>query len=114
MTNKKEQSYYLVTYKDPKDDKVMSLKCREIEDSNLGLGFVALSDFILKTTKLVVTPDEEALAKRLENTKVWHLSLYSILAIQEVGDEGDRLNLEKDRSNLLMMPNMPKGPTKEA
>lgn len=106
--SKKTEIYYDVTFKDPKDGQILSLNAKHIADSTLGLGFIAISNFMFDSKKLVVTPDEEALQKRLEGVKTLHLSIYSVLSIKEIGQEGKGLKLKKNRSNLVVLnPNHP-------
>lgn len=101
--SKKDPSYYLVTYRDQKDGAILSLKVRTIEDSSLGLGFVALSGFIFEQESILVQLEEEAKRKKFENVKTLHLSIYSILSIAEMGLETPKLAFKNDKSNLLMM-----------
>ncbi|MCI5071832.1 DUF1820 family protein [bacterium] len=103
MQNNK--TYYAISYKDPKEGTILTLKARKMVDSSLGLGFVAISDFVFENNKLVVTPDEEALMKRLENVKTLHLSIYSILSVSEMGEENKGLKFKHDKANVLLMPN---------
>ncbi len=104
MTTKTE-SFYVISYKDPIDGKALSVKAKSIKDSNLGLGFISISDFIFEqTSKLIVDPNTEKLKNRFENTKSLHLSLYSIISIEEVGIENKGLVFEKDKNNLYRFP----------
>ena len=113
MSDSNISSYYIVTYRNPEDEKVLQLKARDICDSMLGLGFVSISDFVFPNQKsVVVDPSEEYLVKRLENVKSMHLNIYSILSIEEVGEENEGLSLKADRSNLVLMsPRSPEQPT---
>ncbi len=95
---------YLVSYRDPQNGEVVALKVQSIEDSSLGLGFVKLSGFIFHTETLVVRPTEEQLKKRFENVKSLHLSIYSLISVEELGMEHKGLNFKKDRSNLISFP----------
>lgn len=105
------KTYFSVHYEDPKDGETLTLKARSVMDSSLGLGFVAMSDFVFEKHKLVVSPDEEALMKRLENVKTFHISIHSILSISEVGEENLGLQFKNDRSNLVVLPS-PSGKSK--
>lgn len=106
MTKTKNQDiYYIVTFRDPKDGQVFSLNAKSISDSTLGLSFIAISNFMFQPDKLVVTPDEEALQKRLEGVKSLHLSIYSILSIKEMGKDHRGLKFKKNRSNLVVLSN---------
>lgn len=95
--------HYLVTYRDQKDGSVVTIKVRGIEDSSLGLGFVALSGFIFDQNTILVQPDEDAKRKKFENIKTLHLSIYSIISIAEMGSDTPKLAFKNDKSNLLMM-----------
>lgn len=110
MSYKKDPSYYVVTYRDQTNATVISLKVRAIEDSSLGLGFVALSGFIFEHDSILVQPEEEAKKKKFENIKTLHLSVYSILSIAEMGLEVPKLAFKNDKANLLMMPSQPAPP----
>lgn len=112
MAQAQKNSHYVIHYRDPKTAEVLQLKARSISDSTLGLGFVSVSDFIFDSSTLVIKPAEEQLQKRLENVKTLHLSIYSILSVEEVGQK--KLTFKKDRSNLVALPNQtnPGQPTK--
>ena len=100
-TNK---TYFTVTYRNPKDDKILELNARKIQDSSLGLSFISVSDFVFpNSSSVVVDPEEEYLQKRFENVKSLHLSIYSIISIEEVGENSKGLKFEKDRSNLVIL-----------
>ena len=101
--DKKDKTCFLVTYRDPTDHGIVTLKSKTIRDSSLGLSFVALSDFIFETSSVIVDPEEEAKKLRFENIKVLHLSIYSIMSIAEVGDHPQKLEFKNDRSNLLVL-----------
>lgn len=98
--------YYVITYRDSKDEKVIQLKARTVKDSTLGLGFIAISDFVFNTKSVVVSPQEDYLRKRFENIKRIHVSIYSILSIEEIG-ENTTLSFTKDKSNLLVLNPQP-------
>lgn len=112
----KDLGHYVITYRDPKEEKTLQLKARVVKDSTLGLGFIAISDFVFNTKSVVVSPQEDYLKKRFENIKQFHISIYSILSIEEVG-ENTKLSFIKDKANLLLFnpkdssPNPP--PTKQ-
>lgn len=99
-----ERTYFLVHYRDPKEGQIIELKAKKIEDSSLGLGFVRISEFLFETNTLLVKPSEEQLKKRFENVKSLHVSIYSIVSVEELGMEHDGLKFKKDRSNLLALP----------
>lgn len=103
MAQSKKDSHYVIHYRDPKSNEILQLKARHIQDSTLGLGFVSVSDFIFDSQGLVIKPADEQLRKRLEFVKSLHLSIYSILSVEEVGDK--KLTFKKDRSNLIALPN---------
>ena len=106
MTSKKEETptLFVVHYRDPKDGNILSLKAKKIFDSPLGMSFVCISDFVFETSSLVVKPAEEHLKKRLEDVKNLHLSIYSIISIEEVGYKHSGLKFKTDKSNLLVLP----------
>lgn len=100
----KEETFFLVNFRDPKEGKNMAIKVRKIEDSSLGLGFIKISDFIFDTQSRVVQPSEEQAQKRFENVKSLHLSIYNIISIEELGLQHVGLKFRKDRSNLIAFP----------
>ena len=55
------------------------VRARNVRDSELGIGFVVLSDFVFDTGGLLVDPNADALRRKLERVRRLHLSLYSIL-----------------------------------
>jgi len=110
MSNSIKDTYYLVTYRDPKDGQTISLKAKKVTDSSLGLSFIALSDFMFESDMLVVNPAEEDLKKRFSSVKTIHLSIYSVLSIEEIGLEQKDLAFEKDKSNLVVFPSTPRPP----
>lgn len=101
---KREETFYLISYRDQKDGQIVSLKAKEISDSSLGLGFIRISDFIFHTQGLVVQPAEEQLRKRFENVKSFHLSIYSIVSIEEMGPKHEGLQFKNDKSTVLTFP----------
>ncbi len=102
---KKEDSCFIVTYRDSKEEKVLQVKARSIRDSSLGLGFVAISDFVFVTDTLVLNPAEEQLKNRFKDVRTLHVSVYSILSVEEVGPGHQGLKFEKDKSNLVVLKN---------
>lgn len=94
---------YLIKYRDPSDGKIIELKAKKIEDSSLGLSFVAISEFIFETHSVLVNPEEESKKKSLENTKTLHLSIYSILSVSEVGEHTPKLEFKNDKAQLLVL-----------
>ncbi len=46
MEKKPPKTHYLIAFRDPVDGKVVELRAHRVEDSSLGLSFVALSEFI--------------------------------------------------------------------
>jgi len=108
---------YEISYRDPQDGEIKTLRAATVRDSSLGLAFVCLSDFVFEKSSLVINPKEEELAKRFENIKSLHLSLYSIVSIAETGAEHAGLKFDRDKSNLVVLPSNeargadPKGPT---
>lgn len=102
----KKDSYYIVSYREPKENKIVECKAKTISDSTLGLSFISISDFVFTSTNsVVVDPTEEYLQKRLENVRSLHLSIYSIISIEEVGESVEKLNFRNDKSNLVVLNN---------
>lgn len=98
-----QESLYAVSFRDPhQDGKVVTLRCRTVEDSGLGLGFVCLCDFVFSTGSLVLDPSAEALRSRFESVKRLHLHIHSVLAVEELSDES--LTFDNDRSRLIVLP----------
>ncbi len=97
------ETYFIITYREPQEGKIVTLKAKTVTDSSLGLSFIAISDFVFSTGGLVVNPAEEELKKRLENVKSMHLSIYTIISIEEVGAEHEGLSFKKDKSNLVVL-----------
>jgi len=103
-SDRKEDTYFIISYRDTKEDKIIECKAKTIMDSTLGLSFVAISDFVFTSlNSVVVDPTEEYLQKRLENVKSLHLSIYNIISVEEVGMGHDGLKFQNDRSNLLVL-----------
>lgn len=96
--------HYVVTFRNPNDGQVSTLKVRSIEDSRLGPGFICLSDFVFDTNGRLHLPHEEAMMRRFENTRRLHLSVFSIQSIAEEGAQHPGLELDTDRSNLVVLP----------
>lgn len=103
----KESAGYVITYKDPKDGSLQTLKAKQICDSTLGLSFIAISQFIFNTSSILVDPEEESLRKRFEHIKTLHLSIYSVISIAEMGPDTPQLNFKNDKSNLVILPQIP-------
>jgi hypothetical protein len=100
----KDKNHYVITYRDPKDNKIVSIKAGRVTDSSLGLSFIAIADFVFTTSMLVVNPEEEDLKRRLADVKTLHISIYTIMSIEEVGPAHKGLHFKKDKSNLLVLP----------
>jgi hypothetical protein len=75
-----------------------------VTDSSLGLSFIAVSGFVFSSSTLVVNPEEEDLKRRLGNVKTLHLSIYTVISIEEIGTSHKGLQFKKDKSNLLVLP----------
>jgi hypothetical protein len=86
---------------------VATLKVRTVADSELGPGFICLSDFVWDRSRLA-NPVEEAAKARFADTRRLHLSVFTILSIAEIGSDHPGLELGNDRSNLVVFP-PPKG-----
>jgi hypothetical protein len=103
MAKKVEKVFYVVTYRNPKDSRILSLNVKTIKDSSLGLSFIAVSDFFFEENSILVNPEEESKKLEFENIKTLHLSIYSILSIAEVGESISSLKFKNDKSNLLIL-----------
>jgi len=97
------KAHFVVTFRDGASGDVISLKAEEICDSLLGLTFVAISGFIFDSDSKLVNPTEEALATRYQRVQTLHLSIQHILSIEEIGEEQRGLNLEQDRSKIVLL-----------
>ncbi len=111
MVQKPKDTFFIVTYRDPQEDKVLSVKARMVVDSSLGLSFVAISDFMFDTDSLVLNPAEEDQKKRFEGVRSLHLSIYTIISIEEVGADHKGLQFKKDKSNLVVLSSDHKVPS---
>lgn len=96
-------TFYAVTFRDPESGESTRLRARTVEDSSLGLGFVCISDFVFDVAGPLVDPTQEALAARYAKVRRLHLHIYSVLAIEEVGEEHSGLAFENDRSKLVLL-----------
>ena len=103
MAVKPKDTHFIITYREPQEGNIVKIKAREVIDSSLGLSFVAISDFIFDTSSLVLDPSEEDQKRRFEGVKTLHLSIYTIIAIEEVGSDHKGLKFKKDRSNLVVL-----------
>jgi hypothetical protein len=112
MAKKGTDSYFLIHYRDPKDGKIAELKARKIEDSNLGLSFVRISEFFFDTSSVVVQPTEVQQQERFENVRSLHLSIYSIVSVEEIGTKHKGLKFRKTKSNLITFPGESPAPLK--
>ena len=104
MASKKKDTCFIITYRDPVSEKQVSVKAGTVADSTLGLSFIAVSDFIFDQGAIVVNPQEEDMKRRFEDVKTLHLSIYTVLSIEEVGSQHKGLRFKKDKSNLLVLP----------
>lgn len=104
VNQKKQKTYFRISYRDPIEGKVVDLKATKVEDSNLGLGFIAVSDFVFDLSPVLADLAQENLRKRLEDVKSVHLSVYTIISIEEVGVRNRGLTFKNDKSNLVILP----------
>jgi len=102
--SKKKETFYIISYREPTEGKVQTLKAKTVTDSTLGISFIAISDFIFETDSLVVNPNEETRKKQFEDVKSLHLSIYTIISIEEVGKSHKGLKFKADKSNLVVLP----------
>jgi hypothetical protein len=99
-----QDTHFVITFRDPRSSEIKTLRARSVSDSQLGLSFVAISDFVFEPDSVIVNPEEEALQSRLENVRSLHLSIYAILSVEEVGTTHSGLEFTHDRSNLVVLP----------
>jgi len=104
MAGRKNDTCFIISYRDPVSEKHLSIKAGTVTDSSLGLSFIAISDFVFEQNALVVNPQEEDMKRRFADVKTLHLSIYSVLSIEEVGAQHAGLRFKKDKSNLLVLP----------
>jgi hypothetical protein len=63
---------------------------------------------VFDTKSVVINPEEEEQKRRFEHVKTLHLSIYSIISIEEVGADHKGLAFKKDKSNLVVLsPELP-------
>ena len=99
-----DDTCYRITYRDIAAEEVRILRARSISDSGLGLSFVRISDFVFEQHSTLVNPADEALARQFEGVKSLHLSMYTIVCVEELGPDHTGLSFENDRSKLLVLP----------
>jgi hypothetical protein len=105
MTSPKNpEKLFRIHFRDPKNSDIVSLQAQSIQDSPLGLSFVCISDFVFEDHGLVIKPSEEQMKAKLENVKCLHISIYSVISIEELGSSNKKLKFKKDKSNLVMLP----------
>ena len=102
---KREETHFVVTYKEPKEGKVVSIKARTIRDSSLGPAFVEISDFVFDDNPLIVDVTAENFKDHFINVKKLHLGIYHIVSIEEVGKHNKGLSLKKEKSNVVVLEN---------
>ncbi|MCX8043371.1 MAG: DUF1820 family protein [Desulfobacterota bacterium] len=110
MAKNEHDNIFVITFRDHKDGHAVTLKAKKVTDSSLGLSFVAISDFVFDSESLVVNPAEEDLKRRFASVKTLHLSIYSILSIEEVGRGHKGLSFAHDKSKLLVLPGATRSP----
>ena len=103
MSKKQDTTLYLIQYREAKNGNYQSVKARKIQDSPLGLSFIAISDFVFDSNPLVINPNEEAKKLEFEKIKTLHLSIYSIQSISEMGDRENSLNFKNDKSQVFIL-----------
>ena len=102
-----DEVHYAITFRAPESGEVTVLRARTVGDSDLGPGFICLSDLVFETASRVANPVEEALQLKYADTRRLHLNVFSIQSIAEVGASHPGLTLETDRSNLVVFPQSP-------
>lgn len=84
-----------------------TLKARSVGRSDLGAGFVCVSEFVFDTTSRLANPAEEALKRRFDGMRRLHLNVFTIQSIAELGVDHPGLKLEppdSDRANVVVLP----------
>ena len=99
-----DDTCYRITYRDLAEGTVRTLRARAISDSGLGLSFICISEFVFEQYSRLVNPKDEALAEQFKDVKSLHLSMHTIVCIEELGHQNKGLQLEHDRSRLLVYP----------
>lgn len=94
---------FVVTFRDPADGGITTIRARHVADSELGLAFVAVSGFVFDTGRVIVDPKQDALRARFADVRRLHLNLYSILTIEEVGANNTGLSFEHDRGKVVVL-----------
>ena len=107
MVTRKEETFYLIVYRNAKDTRVVTLKAKTVTDSSLGLSFIAISDFVFDTQSIVINPEEEDQRRHFEGVNTLHLSIYSIISVEEVGAGHKGLKFKKDKSHLVVLSTDP-------
>ncbi|HHO54187.1 MAG TPA: DUF1820 family protein [Deltaproteobacteria bacterium] len=92
---------YRVTFRSPDDGETRTLRCNEVGDSPLGLGFVTVSGLDFETSSRIVDPKAQQLQQRFSDVRRLHLHLHAVLCVEELSD--DVLELEADRSKLIVL-----------
>lgn len=100
----KEQTHFVVTYKDAKENKVLTLKAKHIKDSSLGPAFVELSEFVFDSSALILNPADEEVKEHFKDVRRLHLSIYHIITIEEVGKSNRGFKFKKEKSNVVVLP----------
>ena len=76
-------SYYIVTFREGRDNSPQVIKAKIISKSKYGLNFLALKDFIFDTGAPVVHSQEQTMALRFEDIEIFHLAIHAIYSIEE-------------------------------
>jgi len=63
------KTHFVVSYRDPLDSKLVELRANKVQDSELGLSFVSISDFVFESRSTVVDPAAEDLKRKFEDVK---------------------------------------------
>ena len=97
-------AHYVITFHDPEQGGIVTLRAREVGDSPLGLSFLRIAGFVFDEGGPLVNPREEALRSRLQDVRSLHVSIHRVLSITEVGARHEGLSFDHDRSNLVAFP----------
>lgn len=105
-----EKTHYIVTFREPGEERATRLRVQIVEDSPLGPAFLTVSGLLFGYgSRTLVDPVEEALQRRFKDVVRLHLQLYNVVSIEEVGDGNPGLSTDVDRSKVIPLQPPPGG-----
>ena len=81
-SHKENSTFYVVTFRDPEQNKTVTLKAQSIGDSSLGLSFIKIADFIFDTKSKLIKPSEEQMAKNLNLLKAFTFPFITLFLLR--------------------------------